>query len=607
MKKRMHFVVLLMLILAGSLCGESYASSGSGTGFFVTDNGVLVTCAHVIEDAERITVRIDETEYKAEILWEDVDTDLAILRINYRNPSYFRLLNFDSVELGDEVFVLGFPLSQILGSDIRLTNGIVSARSGINADQTYFQISAPIQPGNSGGPIFNDKFEVIGVAAHKLNDMSTLASAGTIPQNVNFGVKSDFVNSMARDSSPGNGYVSSTNEATTATVQIFTYESQENRGSSIQIANRTGYTVYYAYVSPAVSDTWGSDRLGAGVLLNGQNATVSALDFSSSNIYDIMLIDEDNDTYSMRNIPLSQNQIVEFTLDHIDGTTPINALAQTGQTMTIVNRTGYTVYYVYVSPRASDTWGADLLGRDVLRDGQSVRVPLPHSANNQYDIRLVDSDNDSYTKSNINVVPNQTVEFTFSDYDGRSTPQTGQTITIVNRTGYTVYYAYVSPRASDTWGADLLGSDVLLNGQSVRVPLPHSANNQYDIRLVDSDSDSYTKSNINVVPNQTVEFTFSDYDGSMPPTGQTITIVNRTGYTVWYVYVSPRASDTWGADLLGSDVLPNGQSVRVPLPQSANNQYDIRIVDRDSDSYTKSNINVVPNQTIEFTIWDLDI
>ena len=452
-------------------------------------------------------------------MFENHDTDLAILRIDYRSPRYFRLRNFDSVELGDKVFVLGFPLSDILGSDIRLTDGIVSARSGIDADSTYFQISAPIQPGNSGGPIFNEKFEVIGVAAHKLSDMSMWASDGIIPQNVNFGVKSDFINSLMRDISSGKDYVSSTSEATVATVQILTYESRENRGSSIQIANRTGYTVYYAYVSPATSDSWGPDRLGTGVLFSGQNLTVSALDFSSSDSYDIMLIDEDNDTYSMRNIRLSPNQTVEFTLSHMDTDAAASNWAQTDQTITIANRTGYTAFYVYVSPRSSDSWGTDLLGSDVLQDGQSIRVPLPQNTDNQYDVRLVDSDMDTYTKSNINIRPDQTVEFTFSDFDGGSAASTSQTvsptnqtITIANRTGYAIWYVYVSPTSSDSWGADLLGSEILSDGNSIRVPLPQNTNNQYDIRVVDSDGDSYTKMGINVNPNQTVEFTFSDFD-----------------------------------------------------------------------------------------------
>jgi S1-C subfamily serine protease len=93
--------------------------------------------------------------------------DIAILKIDYRNSYYFRIADFNTANLGDKVYVLGFPLSNILGSDIRLTDGIVSAKSGMNSDKTYFQISAPVQPGNSGGPVLNTGFEVIGIAAAK--------------------------------------------------------------------------------------------------------------------------------------------------------------------------------------------------------------------------------------------------------------------------------------------------------------------------------------------------------------------------------------------------------------------------------------------------------
>ena len=415
MKKRLLFTILMISLFLGLLHSQDVTSSG--TGFFVSANGTIVTCAHVIEDADKITVKIGETEYPAEILIKNAETDLAILSINYRNQHHFGLTNFDIINLGDKAFVLGFPLSDILGSDIRLTDGIVSARSGINADQTYFQISAPIQPGNSGGPIFNENFEVIGVAAHKLHDMATLASSGVIPQNINFGVKSDFIVSLYRNLPLGGGNITSMNEATRAVVQILSYESNERRGSSIHIANRTGYVIYYVYISPATSTSWGTDRLGSSVLINGQNLSINSLDLSSNNLYDIMLIDEDNDTYTMRNISLSPNQTIEFTLSDIDRGTATNYSSMTNSFITIENRTGYTVWYLYVSPTSSTSWGADLLGDDVLLSGHSIRVPLPQNQNNQFDIRLIDNEADTYTKSNIRIMPNQRIEFTLRDLD----------------------------------------------------------------------------------------------------------------------------------------------------------------------------------------------
>ena len=89
--------------------------------------------------------------------------------------------------------------------------------------------------------------------------------------------------------------------------------------------------------------------------------------------------------------------------------------------ITIVNNTGYTFYYLYVSPTASDVWGRDVLGSRVLRSGYEFGVTLPHPTDvtNTYDIMAVDVDGDSYTKWNVLVRPNQRIEFVFADIDPR--------------------------------------------------------------------------------------------------------------------------------------------------------------------------------------------
>jgi V8-like Glu-specific endopeptidase len=414
------YIVSLVFFIASLSAAHSQSeeASGTGTGFFVSDNGLIITCAHVIEGSDIITVKIENVDYRAEILQKDSDTDLALLKINYRNARHFKIANFNAVNLGDKIYVLGFPLSTILGSDIRLTDGIVSSKSGINADQTYFQHSAPIQPGNSGGPIVNVGFEIIGVAAAKLNDILALNASGAIPQNVNFGVKCNYIAQIARNSRLGSGNVRSINDAVNATVQILCYEAPSQGAGIVTINNRTGYTAFYVYISPSSSDTWGADFLGEDVLRNGQVLTVRSLPSAgTSGLYDIRLVDEDNDTYTKRSIRLSQDQTVEFTLNDLDRRPDRsdNGLPL----VSIVNNTGYTVYYVYISPTSTDDWEADVLGDDVLLDGTSVSVRLEYPLNiaNRYDIRLEDSDGDTYTKWNVTITPNTTIEFTFSDID----------------------------------------------------------------------------------------------------------------------------------------------------------------------------------------------
>jgi len=87
--------------------------------------------------------------------------------------------------------------------------------------------------------------------------------------------------------------------------------------------------------------------------------------------------------------------------------------------ITIVNNTGYTVYYVYASPSDDDDWGEDLLGDKILRNGQSTEITLklPLNAKSVYDILLEDEDEDTYSKFNVRITNNMRVEFTFDDFD----------------------------------------------------------------------------------------------------------------------------------------------------------------------------------------------
>jgi hypothetical protein len=190
----------------------------------------------------------------------------------------------------------------------------------------------------------------------------------------------------------------------------------------------------------------------------------------------------------------------------------------------IKNNTGHTVYYVYVSPASSSTWGSDWLGDDVLMDGNSVSLTLssPLSVENIYDIRLRDSDGDTYTKTNVSIHSGSLIEFTIGDLDVENivrNPNQGNqdmpAIRIANNTGYTAYYVYISPVASDNWGPDRLDtSQVLPSGSAFlyHLPYPLDVVNRYDIRLKDSDGDTYTKKNVQVRANYRILFTFSDLD-----------------------------------------------------------------------------------------------
>ncbi len=164
--------------------------SATGTGFRVASNGVIVTNAHVVEGCRDI--RINNTSNP--LIAIDSVNDLAIIKGVAGHAVTVRSAN--SVKVGESVVVVGFPLSRLLGSGIQANTGDVSALSGVSNDSRVFQISAPVNSGNSGGPLFDNRGNLIGVVQSKLSAAKMLKAMGDIPQNVNFAIKSNVLTSF---------------------------------------------------------------------------------------------------------------------------------------------------------------------------------------------------------------------------------------------------------------------------------------------------------------------------------------------------------------------------------------------------------------------------
>ena len=145
-------------------------STWTGTGFALSNNYV-VTNHHVINEAKTISIKGVNGDlnngYTAEVVATDKTNDIAVLKINDTRFEGFGTIPYcistRMADVGEEVFVLGYPLTQALGNEIKLTNGIISSRTGYQGDIATYQISAPVQPGNSGGPMFDSKGNVIGI------------------------------------------------------------------------------------------------------------------------------------------------------------------------------------------------------------------------------------------------------------------------------------------------------------------------------------------------------------------------------------------------------------------------------------------------------------
>lgn len=174
---------------------SSETKTGFGSGFAISKDGYIVTNAHVVNDADRILVYFKDEPLEAKTTLTDNKTDLAIIKVNSDlQPLY---LDSDrSPKVGDEIFVCGFPNPDMQGRNPKLTNGIISSKTGLTDDPTSFQISAPIQPGNSGSPLLNEDYMCIGVVNSKLDDAFSMLYSGSIPQGVNFAVKLDYLNAL---------------------------------------------------------------------------------------------------------------------------------------------------------------------------------------------------------------------------------------------------------------------------------------------------------------------------------------------------------------------------------------------------------------------------
>jgi S1-C subfamily serine protease/uncharacterized protein YgiM (DUF1202 family) len=143
----------------------------SGTGYAISSNGYIVTNHHVTSGSTSIKIRgvngdFSKT-YTAKVVIEDKNNDLSIIKID--DPSFTSLGTIPYIianrasDVGSSVFVLGYPLRATMGDEVKLTNGIISSKSGFQGDVTSYQITAPVQPGNSGGPLFDDKGNIIGI------------------------------------------------------------------------------------------------------------------------------------------------------------------------------------------------------------------------------------------------------------------------------------------------------------------------------------------------------------------------------------------------------------------------------------------------------------
>ncbi len=167
----------------------------SGTGFFIAKDGYLVTNEHVIKDATQIRLVTSTGLISAKVLSVDAANDLALLKAEGKFEA-LPVASSRQVRLGNTVATVGFPNVGLQGFAPKLAKGEIASLSGASDDPRYFQISVPVQPGNSGGALVDERGNVVGVVSAKLSARAALAASGALPENVNYAVKSSFLLSL---------------------------------------------------------------------------------------------------------------------------------------------------------------------------------------------------------------------------------------------------------------------------------------------------------------------------------------------------------------------------------------------------------------------------
>ncbi len=168
----------------------------TGTGFLFGSHDYIITNYHVVKGTSKVNVKfLNEETIEAKVVAKDTQNDVAILQLNKTPSVQFSEMKFgdsSNVRMGDQVFTIGYPSIGVMGVKPKYTEGVISSVTGIKDDPTVFQTTVPIQPGNSGGPLFNEEGEVVGLTTSSLS-FNAIDILGAVPQNVNYAIKSSFV------------------------------------------------------------------------------------------------------------------------------------------------------------------------------------------------------------------------------------------------------------------------------------------------------------------------------------------------------------------------------------------------------------------------------
>lgn len=165
-----------------------HAENWTGTGWALKD-GYVVTNFHCVDGASNIAVKTHQGDYEAKIVATDESSDLAVIKICDESFSGFGEVPYSierkQCEVGESIWTIGYPMMDIMGEEVKFTDGKISAKTGYKGDLSTYQITVPIQPGNSGGPLFNESGNIVGITSSGLNKQ--------VADNVNYAIKTSYL------------------------------------------------------------------------------------------------------------------------------------------------------------------------------------------------------------------------------------------------------------------------------------------------------------------------------------------------------------------------------------------------------------------------------
>ena len=211
--------------------GQRQVESGAGSGVIISDDGYILTCAHVVDGASNVTVTVGDTDYTATVVGSDTASDVAVLKIDAEGLTPAVVGDSDALAVGESVMAVGNPLGNLSGT---VTNGIISAlnrdvsiqsNDGSVLNLTLIQTNASISPGNSGGGLFNMAGELVGVVNAKSEDSGAEGLGFAIPINTAISIAQDLLENGYVSGRPylGITYVAVTDESTAQQLGVNTY------------------------------------------------------------------------------------------------------------------------------------------------------------------------------------------------------------------------------------------------------------------------------------------------------------------------------------------------------------------------------------------------